>query len=281
MDLSKIQLRLSRAACVIDIEATGLDWVKDRIVQLAIVVLDGSSCLKHEHFFNPGFLMNEEVIRVHGITNEMACLAPPFADHAGEIFELLQDKDLIGFNLMGLDVPMLWEELYRAGYTWDLNGVRMIDAGNIFKKKEERSLSAAVNFYLDREHDTAHNALGDVAATLEVLSAQLDRYLDLSLMSVDELAEFSLLGKRLDFANKIVIGPDGRPTYNIGQRSKGCAVEDDLGMAYWMLDRDFPENTKMVLRGIIQEVESRQIAARSMLPLEADDVPIDSEDIPF
>jgi len=281
MDLSKIQSLLPRATCVIDVEATGLDWVKDRIVQLAVVVLDGSSSSKHEYFFNPGFAMSEEVIKVHGITNEMACLAPPFDDLAMEIFELLRDKDLIGFNLMGLDVPMLWEELYRAGYTWDLNGIRMIDAGNIFKKKEERTLSAAVSFYLNREHNTAHNALGDVAATLEVLSAQLDRYLDLSQMSVDELAEVSLLGKRLDFANKIVIGPDGRPTYNIGQRSKGCAVEDDLGMAYWMLDRDFPENTKMVLRGIIQEIESRQIVARSMLPLDDEDVPVDSEDIPF
>lgn len=271
MDLSEIQIRLQRPACVIDVEATGLDWVKDRIVQLAIVTLDSSSCLEHEYFFNPGFLMNEEVIKVHGITNETTCLGPPFSDFAGEIFERLQDKDLIGFNLMGLDVPMLWEELYRAGYTWDLTGIRMIDAGNIFKKKEERSLSAAVSFYLDREHDAAHNALGDVVATLEVLSAQLGRYLDLNQMSVDELAEFSLLGKRLDFANKIVVGSDGRPTYNIGQRSKGCAVEDDLGMAYWMLDRDFPENTKMILRGIIQQVESRQITARSTLPL--DDIP--------
>lgn len=251
-----------------DIEATGVDVAKDRIVTLGIQLEFTASRQRESLLFkcNPGIEMSDEVIAVHGITNEMAAAYPTFEQQAQDIFAAVNDCDLIGFNIFNYDLPMLWEEFNRCGIEWSLDGVRVIDAGNLFKKKEERSLSAAVQFYLDRNHDGAHSADADVAATLDVLNAQLARYPDLSAMSIDELAAFSRFDDRIDLAGKIVKGKDGRPTYNIG-KARGTAVEDDPGFGSWMLDRDFSANTKMVLRKIFAEIENKWRARHAEAPV--------------
>ena len=256
-----IQDKIGSDLCIFDVECTGLDVAKDRVVSLSVAKLGTSGQSMFDFFVNPGIPMSEEVIAVHGITNEEAAEWEPFERQVAQIWEVIRDCDLAGFNLLNYDIPILWEEFYRCGIVWELSGIRIIDVGNIFKKKEERTLSAAVQFYLGREHEGAHNAQDDVTATLEVLNAQLERYADLRSLSLEELATFSLFDERLDLAGKIVKGKDGRPTYNIG-KARGTAVEDDLGFGYWMLGKDFSANTKSVLRGILQQVESAQIAAR-------------------
>jgi DNA polymerase-3 subunit epsilon len=121
----------------------------------------------------------------------------------------------------------------------------------LFKRREERTLSAAVQFYCGRDHESAHDASGDVLATWDVWRAQLAKY---GLANADRETlerESNYEEKRVDLAGKIVIGKDGRPTYNIG-KVKGTAVVDDTGFACWMLDRDFSANTKIHLRKILE-----------------------------
>ncbi len=237
-----------------DCECTGLDVAKDRVVTLALQRFGGERVRDTIFRCNPGVQMSDEVIAVHGITNEMCAEWPTFESQAPDIFDEINGHDLVTFNGLNFDVPILFEEFNRCGIEWSLDGIRIIDAGNVFKKKEERTLSAAVQFYLDRNHDGAHSADADVAATLDVLNAQLARYPDLSAMSIDELAAFSKFDDRIDLAGKIVKGKDGRPTYNIG-KARGVAVEDDPGFGRWILDKDFSANTKMVLRKIFEEIE--------------------------
>jgi DNA polymerase-3 subunit epsilon len=245
-----------RPLCVFDIEGTGTNPASDRIVTIAILKILKESLPPYTYHFevNPGVEMSEEVIAVHGITNEMAAKWEPFSAWAESIFDAIKDCDLAGFNLFNYDIPLLWEELSRCGIEWRLDGIRIIDAGNVFKKKEERTLSAAVQFYLDRNHDGAHEAGADVAATLDVLNAQITRYTDLQQMSLEGLATFSRFDDRIDLAGKIIKGKDGRPTYTIG-KVRGVAVEDDPGFAYWMLGKDFSANTKAVLRKILEDAE--------------------------
>lgn len=236
-----------------DIEATGTDVAKDRICQIALKKyegLGGPVIGAFESLVNPGRPMTEEVIAIHGITNEMVKDAPSFSELSHGIFEFVDGCDLGGFNHTNFDIPLLWEEFYRCGYEWSLNGALVIDAGNIFKKKEERSLSAAVQFYCNRKHEKAHTAMGDVDATVEVLGNQLARYPDLQKLPAKELADFSRFDDRIDLAGKIVRDKDGDPSYAIG-KAKGKKVKDDPGFAYWMLDRDFPMNTKRVLQSIL------------------------------
>lgn len=225
-------MNLTRNLAFIDIESTGLDPATDRIVELAIVILrvDGTTmerCLR----MNPGVPIPPEATAVHGITDADVAYKPRFEQYALALKCLLEDCDLAGFNCLNYDVPLLWEEFFRAGIEWDLSGKQIIDVGNIFKKKEQRTLGAAVEFYSKRDqwlvngytllrrqylevmeahgiappveiptaeqllggrtHEGAHGALADTLATLEVFQGQLARYTDLAEMPVEQLAEFS------------------------------------------------------------------------------------------
>lgn len=247
-------MKLSRPIVFFDLEGTGTDVAKDKIVSVAAVKMAPNSMMRQkiEARINPGVAMSEEVMAIHGITNEMVASAHKFDHYAQPIHEFMIGCDLAGFNLFNYDIPLLWEELYRCGIEWNLSGVNVIDAGNIFKKKEERTLSAAVKFYCGREHDGAHEALADVHATIDVLEAQMNRYPDMKAMDVGAVAEFSKFDNRVDLAGKIVRDANGDPVYNIG-KSKGVKVKDDLGFAYWMLGRDFTANTKSTLQKIIDD----------------------------
>jgi len=190
-----------RPIAFIDIESTGIDPAKDKILTLAINRPEGSAEFK----FNPGIPIPAEATAIHGITNEMAKKWSSFAAaHGLAITRSLGGCDIGGFNHINFDVPMLWEELHRVGFDLNLEGVNLIDVGNIFKKKEERTLAAAVKFYCGHEHKSAHTSDGDVLATSEVFDAQLVRYEDLSLMTRKELADFSHFDDRIDLAGKIV-----------------------------------------------------------------------------
>jgi DNA polymerase-3 subunit epsilon len=245
--------RPDRPLIVFDVEATGVDPAKDRIVSLAALrmcELEDPQPQTMSLIFNPQVEMSEDVIAIHGISNLTASIHGTFVDGAVQVYSFFAGCDLAGFNLINFDVPILYEEFARAGIEWDLDGVRILDAGNIFKKKEQRTLAAAVKFYCGGEHTGAHNADADVMATLAVLKAQLKRYPDLGEMTVEQLAEFSRFDNRVDLAGKIIRNAQGEPVYNIG-KSKGVRVVDDWGFGYWMLDKDFTSETKSVIRRIL------------------------------
>jgi len=236
-----------------DIEGTGVDPALDRIVQIAWRIENEASKL----LINPGRPIPQESIEVHGITDEMVKDAPTFKHVASALLEEFKGCDLLGFNLTNYDVPILWEEFYRCGIVWDLSDTRVLDAGTLFKRREERSLTAALRFYCDKELEGAHDALNDVNATLEVWAGQLDRY---GLTEADRETlerESNYEEKRLDLAGKIVVGKDGRPTYTL-HKVRGVAVEDDTGFAHWMLRSDFSANTKLVLRDILDGLYVKQ-----------------------
>lgn len=254
-------MNLTKPLIVFDIESTGVDVAKDRIVTLAATRINNSDefCFPPEPrkwLFNPGVKMTDEVVAVHGITNEMVSGQPSFKSAAHQIHELFRGCDLAGFNLLNFDIPILWEELYRCDIEWHVDG-RIIDVGNIFKKKEERTLSAAVQFYCGRSHGSAHDAGGDVQATIDVLDAQLARYPDLGVMDVQALSEFSRFDDRCDLAGKIVKDKEGFPCYSFG-KSKGRRVKDDPSFAYWMLKTDFPAQTKNVLQKYLRHLDETE-----------------------
>jgi DNA polymerase-3 subunit epsilon len=126
--------------------------------------------------FNPGKPIPAEATAVHGITDEDVAGEPPFSARAKALAELLDPCDLAGFNIRRFDLPMLLAEFKRAGVPFSAQDRRLIDAQFIFHREEPRDLSAAARFYLDREHQEAHTALGDIRTTAAVLSAQLQRY---------------------------------------------------------------------------------------------------------
>ena len=175
----QLPFTLDRPLIFFDLETTGLHTKNDRIVELALIkITPQGDVLERERRFNPGIPIPAEATAVHGITDEDVAGEVPFCARARSLVELLDGCDLGGFNIRGFDIAMLVAEFERCGVTFDLEGRRIIDMQNIFHREERRDLSAAARFYLGREHEEAHTALGDIRTTAAVLGAQLERYPD-------------------------------------------------------------------------------------------------------
>lgn len=240
-----------------DLETTGTNTAKDRIVSIACQKLGGDMIpteeMKH-YLINPGIPIPPEASAVHGITDAMVKEAPLFKELAGGLVKYLQGCDLGGYNIISFDVPLLVEEIARAGKKIDLSGVRFLDAYKIFSQKEKRDLSSAVQFYCYEEMTGAHDAGNDVKASVNVFIAQLNYYDDLKTMTAEELDNFCRPVKTLDFAGCFIEDEKGVPLFNFG-KNKGKPVKSDAQYCYkFMLPGDFTENTKEVLREILVKI---------------------------
>jgi DNA polymerase III subunit epsilon len=176
----KLPFALSRPLAFLDLETTGLSIFSDRIVELAVIrISPQGDVLEAVRRFNPGMPIPAEATAVHGISDADVAGEQPFAARAKSLAELLDSCDLGGFNIRRFDLPVLMGEFRRAGVPFSVTGRRLIDAQVIFHREEPRDLSAAARFYLDREHEEAHTALGDIRTTAAVLTAQIQRYSNL------------------------------------------------------------------------------------------------------
>lgn len=258
-----MKLNLSNDLCVFDIESTGLDISKDRIVELSILKITPEG--KEESLtlrINPEMKISEESTSIHGIKQEDIKDCPTFKDVADQIANFIGSADLAGFNSNKFDIPMLAEEFIRVEHSFDMSERKFVDVQNIFHKMEQRTLIAAYQFYCDKDLTNAHSADADVKATFEVLKAQLERYKDLE-NNIDFLAEFSEQNKlkRVDFAGRLVKNNKGQVLYNFGKH-KGKTVEEvhqkEAGYYGWMMNSDFPRYTKAVLKKEILRIRESQ-----------------------
>jgi DNA polymerase-3 subunit epsilon len=249
----KMKLNLKRPLVVFDIETTGTNVVKDRIVSLsALKVQPDGSREQRTWVVNPGVNISDEVAAIHGITNEMVADKPTFKEVARQVVDFIKDSDLAGYNSNKFDIPVLAEELMRAEVEFDMKKRLAIDVQNIFHRMEQRTLSAAYKFYCNKELENAHSADADTLATFEVLLGQLDRYPDLQ-GDVAFLSEFSNRQKVADYAGFIAFDEDDEEIFTFGKH-KGKKVKailkQDPGHFAWMLNADFPLYTKKVLTAI-------------------------------
>jgi len=248
-----MQLNLNKPICFFDLETTGINITKDRIVEISILKVnpDGSE-KKKTWLVNPEMPIPEVVIAVHGITNEKVANEPTFNQLAKEINSWIKDADLGGFNSNRFDIPLLAEEMLRAGVDFDMKNRQSVDVQTIFHKMEQRTLAAAFKFYCDKNLEDAHSAEADTMATYEVLKAQLDRYDDLE-NDTAFLADFSSRKKLADFAGFIAYDNEGDECFSFGKH-KGKKVteilEKEPGYFGWLLSADFPLYTKKVLTAI-------------------------------
>ena len=170
----KLGLELDRPLVVFDIESTGVNPRQDRIIELAAIKLnpDGTEVTK-TWLLNPTIPIPPETTAIHGITDDIVRDCPTFADAADEIFNFFADCDLSGFNADRFDIPCIEEEFARVGRDFGASRRRHVDVQRIYHKMEPRDLTAAVRFYLGRDHVGAHGAEADAAATVDVLKAQM------------------------------------------------------------------------------------------------------------
>lgn len=238
--------------CFFDLETTGTDKTKDRIIEIAIAMYDGKDIIDSFHMYiNPGMPIPQSAIDVHGITNEKVKDSPFFKDVAADISTFIKDCDLGGYNSNGFDIPFLYIEMNRAGIVLNLNGVRFFDACNIFKRKEERTLSAALKFYTGQLHDTAHSAMDDVLATIDVFNAQLIRYDDLKEKDLEGLALYcNYDNPRCDLSGNFQIDANGDYVLTFGKH-KGQKAKNVKDYLLWMMGQDFLPDTKAIIQSLI------------------------------
>ncbi len=247
-------LNLKRPIVFFDLETTGVDTSKDRIVEISLIkVMPGSDepIIKTRRI-NPEMHIPEEATAVHHITDEDVKDMPTFRQIAKSLAQFLEGCDFGGFNSNRFDLPLLVEEFLRAGVDVDFKRRKFIDVQNIFHKMEQRTLVAAYKFYCDKNLEDAHSAEADTMATYEVLKAQLDRYPELK-NDVTALAEFSSRGETADYTGKILYNEKGEEVFGFG-KYKGRKVEEifQIEPSYyaWMMNGDFPLYTKKVITEI-------------------------------
>jgi DNA polymerase-3 subunit epsilon len=276
-----MKLNLQKPMVVFDLETTGLDLVKDRIIQISYIkVYPNGNEERGNELINPERPIPQMITELTGISDDDVKDKPTFKELAQTIADKFTGCDFAGFNSNHFDVPLLAEEFLRAGIDFDFSKCRLIDACNIFRKMERRNLAAAYKFYCGRKMEEdfeAHRADQDTEATYRVLMGQLDKYAPganedeekVLENDMDKLAEFSKTNNNIDFAGRIVWGElkdrngktildkDGNPkmveVFNFGKH-KGLPVADvlrmDPGYYSWILAGDFTYNTKQVLTRI-------------------------------
>jgi DNA polymerase-3 subunit epsilon len=253
-----MKLQLTRPLVFFDLETTGLNIASDRIVELSYYKVFPNGTSEGKTFrVKPVQMMlgqevqlhiSEEASAVHGIYDEDLVNCPTFKEIAPELVNVLEDADLAGYNSNHFDLPLLAEEMMRAGVNIDLKGKKMVDVFTIFQRQEPRNLVAAYKFYCGKDLTNAHSADADTMATYEVLMAQLEKY-DIP-VDVDGLAEFTTGNTRFaDFAGRIAYDAQGVEVFNFG-KYKGQRVADvfrrDPGYYGWIQNGDFPQYTKNV-----------------------------------
>lgn len=248
-----MKLHLKRPFVVFDLETTGINISKDRIIELAYIKVfpDGTEEKKTMRF-NPQMPIPAEVSLIHGIYDADVANEPAFHERAKELAESFTGCDFGGFNSNKFDFPMLVEEFLRAQIDFETENRKFVDAQRIFHMMEQRNLSAAYKFYCDKTLENAHSALADTQATYEVLLAQIERYDNLQ-NDIDHLHSVSGQSNNVDLAGRMIYNDKKLPVFNFGKH-KGKLVQDVFKQepAYyqWMMDNDFPLETKRKLTRI-------------------------------
>jgi len=269
-----MNFNLDKPIVFFDIESTGLNVIKDRILQIALIkyVPNDPEPKELTMLIDPQIPIAPDAMAVHGITPEMLAGKPTFADVAKEIHDFIGDADLGGYNSDRYDIPMLLEEFARVGIDLEIDKRRTVDVQKIFYRMEPRTLKAALKFYCGKDLEGAHDALADVRATVDVLKGQIDRYKDVDYVDGDgfvtpapiknnmaAIAEFTHDNRFVDVTMRLKYNPAGEIVFNFG-KYVGKKVRDvlwkDPQYSQWILDKDFSVQVKGTIRRIQKELEA-------------------------
>jgi len=254
-----VKLKLTKPIVFFDLETTGLEIAKDRIVEISILkIFPNGNKESKTWLVNPTIPIPEEVTKIHGITNEKVENEPTFKEIAENILEIIKNCDLAGYNSNKFDIPLLAEEFIRCGHDFNMTGTKTVDIQNIFHKIEKRTLEAAYKFYCQKTLENAHSAEADTNATYEILIAQLEKYDELE-NNIDFLAEFSnRRGKLADLAGFIRYNEKNEKIFSFGKyknKSLKSIWKENPGYFSWFIQANFPKFTQAIIKDFINEIK--------------------------
>lgn len=245
-----LNLGLNKPIVFFDLETTGLSVVNDRIVELAYIKHWPDGKIEQEDLIlNPERPIPEEVSKIHGLTDEDVKNAPTFISQAARLIAIFQDSYYSGFNIVRFDLPFLRQEFMRASQEFNFRPEDIIDAKLVYHFMEPRNLSAAYQYYCQKNHEEAHNALGDVKVTAEIIKEQVKRYGYETIKSIHEencRDYVDLEGKFYRENGEIYFAFS-----KFKDRSLTSVAETDPTFLRWILQADFSEDTKNVIRNFL------------------------------
>ncbi|MFI3321167.1 MAG: 3'-5' exonuclease [Rikenellaceae bacterium] len=254
-------LNLKNPIIFLDLETTGINISKDRIVEISVVkILPGGKQEEPKtRRINPEMPIPAEASAVHGIYDEDVKDCPTFKAVAKSLASYIEGCDFGGFNSNKFDIPLLAEEFLRAGVDIDLKKRKFVDVQNIFHKMEQRTLVAAYKFYCGKDLTGAHSAEADTLATYEVLLSQIERYEEIE-NDIDFLSEFSTRSTTADFAGRVAFNSKGEEVFTFG-KYKDKVVEEvfkkDTSYYSWIMNNDFPAYTKKIVTEIRLRMQNK------------------------
>lgn len=244
-----MELKLNKPICFFDLETTGINIGKDKIVEISILKVNPDHSRETKTWrVNPLMPIPPESSAIHGIYDEDVAEAPTFKDIAPKVIEMIKDSDLAGYNSNRFDIPLLAEELLRNDFDFDIKKHRPVDVQVIYHKMEPRTLSAAYQYYCNENLEDAHSAEADTLATYEVLKAQIERYEAIE-NDVNFLHEYTTQNKNADLAGFVGLNKEDEEIFNFG-KYKGKKLKEvfktDSGYYAWLMNADFPFYTKKI-----------------------------------
>lgn len=248
-----------------DLETTGVNTSKDRVIEICLVKTDlkGNEKDMFYSLVNPGadVQMSKEAEEKHGISLESLKDKDPFEFIAKDVYDFIKDCDLGGYNILRFDIPILVEEFMRAGIVFNHRKVNVIDPFLIYTKYEKRDLSTAYTKYTGKSLEGAHAAEADIRATMEIFKAQKELYdmphhpkeiNDQVNESRKDLVDLSGKFKFSDINGKREI------VFNFG-KWKGISFkevfEKDSRYFEWMINKgEFSKETKIIAKKLLEKM---------------------------
>ncbi|OGI05028.1 MAG: hypothetical protein A2287_11145 [Candidatus Melainabacteria bacterium RIFOXYA12_FULL_32_12] len=147
---------------VLDIETTGLDYRREKIIEFAGVKLVNNEITEEfETLINPQQEIRQSSINIHGITQEMVADAPTLEEAMPKILDFIKDYTIIGHNVI-FDYSFL-KQACRDLYGHGLDNHR-IDTQHMFREVFPDEFSHGLDALMRRfkvEFDVRHRAMAD------------------------------------------------------------------------------------------------------------------------
>jgi DNA polymerase III subunit epsilon len=260
-----MKLNLKVPICFFDLETTGTNITKDRIIEIGVIkMMPSGEIIKKTNILNPTVTIPEESTAIHGISNDDVKDKPTFKDVARDYARFFEGADLSGFNILKFDVPVLVEEFLRADIEFDYSRKRIVDAQKIYHMMEKRNLAAALQFYCQKELKDSHTAEADAEATMQVLMAQVEKYENQAVTDgmgnpigfirndMEALSQLTS-SKIIDLAGRMIRNEKGDAIFNFGKHRHKIVLDvlkEEPSYYDWMMNGDFPLDTKRKLTEI-------------------------------
>src|SRR3989339_1620863 len=253
-------LKLDKPLVIFDIETTGISMSSDKIIEIAYIKIWGDGKIKKENvLLNPETPISEEATTIHGSRNEDVALKPAFRDKAQELWDVFSGCYYGGFSILDFDLPVLRREFVRVGMDFDYSGRQVIDSKKIYNYMAPSNLASAYDYYCRKRLTVRKNIMEYAEAAAEVLMKQMERY--------NEVRDWGFINRihepddefRVDNIRKFY-WEKGEACFAFSKyqgKALSWVAENDPEFLRWILESDFTEQTKNMIRLALEKMKER------------------------